>query len=174
MIDFSLFAVDVRSIMGTQTWDDCVADASWSTEVLVYGRYLPDFISLRRHRHTHTKKVCLKNILLIVPNSRRHSDVPKMWKFVFVVFSFPLLLKRCSGGWSDWHREKSVCFHWAFVPQSDTMILKKKNPVLKRNMMRPSVPSDFLPLFHTHAYTHAHSHTHVLVSLPPIDPENCV
>lgn len=35
----------------TQTWDDGVADASWSAKILVYGRYLPHLVALQ----THTK-----------------------------------------------------------------------------------------------------------------------
>ena len=37
----------------TRTWDDGVADASRTAEILVNGCYLPHFISLQRHTHTH-------------------------------------------------------------------------------------------------------------------------
>lgn len=50
---------------GIQTWDNCVADASWSTKILVYRRYLPNFVSLQTH--TQNKRfVCCPSFLKII------------------------------------------------------------------------------------------------------------
>lgn len=100
----------------------------------------------------------------------------KLWRFqdlkvgfhrVFFSTSFSTL-QQC---WSDWHNltvEKKKCLihcpFVAFVPQSDTVILKKK-PVLQRDLAIPSLLSNFLPLLHIltpfpqHTHTHTREHT---------------
>lgn len=161
---------------GIQTWDDCVADASWSPKVLVYCCYLPDFISLWTHTHTHIKQEdCLnkkKNITLIV----LIQEDTKLWQcqdlkvgfhHVFISTSFQIL-QQC---WSDWHSMTvgkkmfdtlSICCMRASIRHGDTWEQKqKKTPVLQRDMVRFSILSNFLPLLHTSTpFTNTHTHTH--------------
>lgn len=51
----------------TQTWDDGVADASRSAQILVYGRYLPHLVSLQTHTTHDVWAACNPSHLWTVP-----------------------------------------------------------------------------------------------------------
>lgn len=48
----------------TQTWDDGVADASRSAQILVNGCYLPHLVTLQRRTHTNTQNILCKLLLI--------------------------------------------------------------------------------------------------------------
>lgn len=117
-------------------------------------------------------------------NSRRHKSLtfPRFQSVFSSCFYFHLFPNTAAVliRLTQYDSGKKRCLiHWAFVafvPQSDMMLLKK-NPVLQRDIVRPFILSNFLPLLHTLTPFPQHTHTCTLRrahQLPPIDPVNCV